>query len=110
MLRIKLVKSLYGQIPRTRATVAALGLKKLNHTVTQEDTPVIRGMIHHIKHLLLVETVEGVAVKAPRKRIKSVAKAPAPVAAPVVVEKPAEEAVEAKPKARAPRTKKEKES
>jgi large subunit ribosomal protein L30 len=102
MLRIKLVKSLFGQIPRTRATVAALGLKKMHHTVEQEDTPVIRGMIHHVKHLLLVETVEGKAIKAPRKRAKA--------KTPEVAQAPAEAVAEVKPKARAPRTKKEKES
>jgi large subunit ribosomal protein L30 len=39
------------------ATVRALGLRKLNQTIEQEDTPVIRGMINKVSHLLTVEEV-----------------------------------------------------
>jgi len=61
MLRIKLVKSLIGNNPRNRATVAALGLRKMQQVVEHEDTPSIRGMIHHVKHMLVVEeVVDGV--------------------------------------------------
>lgn len=55
MLRIKLVKSTIGHNPRLRATVQALGLKKLNSTVEHEDSPSVRGQIHHVKELLRVE-------------------------------------------------------
>lgn len=63
MLRIKLVRSLIGQNPRNRATVAALGLRKMQQVVVKEDTPTIRGMVHHVKHMLSVEVVEGEAPK-----------------------------------------------
>lgn len=57
-VRITLVKSPIGNKPRQRATVKALGLKRLNTTVVQEDTPVIRGMINKISHLVKVEEVK----------------------------------------------------
>ncbi|MEN8097491.1 MAG: 50S ribosomal protein L30 [Chloroflexota bacterium] len=57
-VRITLVKSPIGNKPRQRATVKALGLKRLNTTVVQDDTPVIRGMINKISHLVKVEEVK----------------------------------------------------
>ena len=38
-----------------RATLAGLGLKKLNSTRTLEDTPAVRGMINKVRHLVRVE-------------------------------------------------------
>lgn len=58
MLRIKLVKSIIGNTPRNRATVKALGLRKMQQTVEKQDCPEIRGMIHKVKHLLEVEEVK----------------------------------------------------
>ena len=55
VLKITLVKSPIGYSQRQKGTVSALGLKKLNQTVEHEDTPVIRGMIHKISHLVQVE-------------------------------------------------------
>lgn len=55
MLRIKLVRSPIGHTPRNRATVLALGLHKVHQVVEKEDSPSIRGMVHHVKHLLVVE-------------------------------------------------------
>ena len=45
-LNITLKKSLIGRNQRQRATVKALGLRKIGHTVIHDDTPQIRGMIH----------------------------------------------------------------
>jgi len=59
MLKITLAKSVIGNTPKNRATVRALGLTKTGRSVLQNDTPTIRGMIHHVKHLLRVEEVEG---------------------------------------------------
>lgn len=56
-LRITLVKSPIGAIPKHRATVEALGLHKLNKTVEQPDNPAIRGMVWHVRHLVKVEEV-----------------------------------------------------
>ena len=59
MLRIKLTRSTVGHNPRNRATMKALGLRKIGKVVEHEDTPSIRGMIHHVKEMLHVEVVEG---------------------------------------------------
>jgi len=55
-LKITLVKSPIGSKPKHRATIAALGLRKMHQTVEQKDNEAIRGMIHHVKHLIKVET------------------------------------------------------
>lgn len=56
-LEITLKKSLIGRPQDQRLTVATLGLKKLNQTVTHDDSPAIRGMIRKVSHL--VEVKEG---------------------------------------------------
>jgi len=68
MLHIKLIKSTVGHNPRNRATVKALGLRKISHTVYHEDTPTIRGMIHHVKFLLEVKEGPAPEKKAPGYR------------------------------------------
>ena len=57
-LKITLVKSPIGAIPKHRKTVEALGLKKLHHTVELPDNEAVRGMIWHVNHLVKVEEVE----------------------------------------------------
>jgi len=52
---VTLVKSFYGRLPKHRATVTGLGLKRINHTVILEDTPQVRGMINKVSYLLKVE-------------------------------------------------------
>ncbi len=56
-LKITLVKSTIGAIPKHRATVAALGLKKLNKTVEMPDNAATRGMIAQVQHLVKVEEI-----------------------------------------------------
>ena len=56
-LRITQIKSAIGTPADQKRTVRALGLKRLNHTVEQADTPTIRGMVFKVKHLLKVEEV-----------------------------------------------------
>jgi large subunit ribosomal protein L30 len=68
MLKITLKKSTIGAVPKNLRTVKALGLNKTGRFVYQEDTPVIRGMIHQVKHLLEVEEVEGVTKVRRRRR------------------------------------------
>jgi large subunit ribosomal protein L30 len=58
-LRITWVKSAIGYREDQKRTIRALGLRKLQQTVTQEDNPVIRGMVFKVKHLLRVEEVEA---------------------------------------------------
>lgn len=54
-LRITLVRSPIGYTKRQKATVRALGLRKMNHTVEHKDVPEIRGMVDKISHLVHVE-------------------------------------------------------
>lgn len=54
-LKVKLVKSPIGYSMRQKGTVKALGLKKVNDIVEHTDTPVIRGMIFKVSHLVEVE-------------------------------------------------------
>ena len=56
-LKITLVKSPIGAIPKQRATVEALGLRKLNKTVEMPANDAVRGMIWHVRHLVKVEEV-----------------------------------------------------
>ncbi|VAW08750.1 LSU ribosomal protein L30p (L7e) [hydrothermal vent metagenome] len=56
-LKITLRRSLIGEKPKARATVESLGLRKINSTVERPDTSSVRGMIHHVKHLLEVEEI-----------------------------------------------------
>jgi large subunit ribosomal protein L30 len=54
-LRITLVKSAIGYSRRQKGTVRALGLRRLNQAVLQDDNPIIRGMVAKINHLVEVE-------------------------------------------------------
>ena len=56
-LKITLVKSTIGAIPKHRKTVEALGLKNLNKTVEMPDNASVRGMIHQVQHLVKVEEI-----------------------------------------------------
>ena len=56
-LKITLVKSPIGAVPKQRATVVALGLTKMHKTVEMPDNDAVRGMIWHVKHLVKVEEV-----------------------------------------------------
>jgi large subunit ribosomal protein L30 len=58
LLRITLTKSPIGYSRKQKRTVRALGLKKMNQTVEQKDTPVIRGMIAKVSHLVAVEDMK----------------------------------------------------
>ncbi|HZX45765.1 MAG TPA: 50S ribosomal protein L30 [Clostridia bacterium] len=56
-LRIKLVRSVIGSKKDQKATVEALGLRKISQVVEKNDTPEIRGMINKVRHLVEVEEV-----------------------------------------------------
>jgi large subunit ribosomal protein L30 len=57
-LRITLVKSAIGYSEKHKATIRALGLHRINETVEQADTPVIRGMLLKVNHLVKIEEQE----------------------------------------------------
>lgn len=54
-IRITLTKSLLGRPEKHRRVAKALGLTKSQRSVVQYDTPIIRGMVNKISHLLTVE-------------------------------------------------------
>lgn len=54
-LKVTLAKSLIGRKQDHRATVKGLGLRRINHSVTLEDTPAVRGMINKVIYLLKLE-------------------------------------------------------
>jgi len=56
-LRVTWIKSSIGYSERQKATIRALGLKRLGQSVEHEDTPVIRGMIAAVHHLVEVQEV-----------------------------------------------------
>ncbi len=55
MLRITLLRSAIGYSVRHKATVQALGLRKLHQTVVLPDNPSVRGMLYKVNHLVKVE-------------------------------------------------------
>jgi large subunit ribosomal protein L30 len=54
-IKVTLVKSLAGQLRNITASVRGLGLRRMNQSVTVQDTPENRGMIQVATHLLKVE-------------------------------------------------------
>ncbi|MBR3918115.1 MAG: 50S ribosomal protein L30 [Clostridia bacterium] len=56
-LKITLTKSTNSVIKNQKATVAALGLKKIGSFVERDDTPAVRGMIKVVAHLVKVEEI-----------------------------------------------------
>ena len=56
-LRIKLIKSTNKCLEKQKATVKALGLKKIGSIVEQQDNPQIRGMIKTVSHMVSVEEI-----------------------------------------------------
>ena len=57
-LKVTLVKSTIGAIPKHKKTVAALGLHKLNSSNTLPDNEGTRGMIAQVRHLVKVEEIQ----------------------------------------------------
>jgi large subunit ribosomal protein L30 len=57
MLKVKLVKSMYGRGKKHMACVKGLGLRRMHHSVEVEDTPAVRGMINKVSYLLEWEQV-----------------------------------------------------
>jgi large subunit ribosomal protein L30 len=55
LLRITLVRSPIGYRREQRATVRSLGLRRMHQTVERPDTPIVRGQIFKVQHLVKVE-------------------------------------------------------
>jgi large subunit ribosomal protein L30 len=54
-IRVTLVKSAIGYTKDQKATVRALGLRRMNQTIEHKDSPAIRGMLNKIIHLVKIE-------------------------------------------------------
>ena len=59
-LKVTLVKSPWGRLPKHRACLIGLGLRRIGSERELEDTPAVRGMIDKVRYLLDVETSDGV--------------------------------------------------
>ena len=58
-LRIRYVKSAIGYSKKQKNTIRALGFRRLNETVEKDDTPIIRGMVNRVRHLVEVEEIDS---------------------------------------------------
>lgn len=56
-IKVTQIRSGIGAKPNQRQTLRSLGLKRLHHTVVQEDRPEIRGMVATVPHLVRVEEI-----------------------------------------------------
>jgi ribosomal protein L30 len=117
-LQITYTKSAIGYSKDQKATIASLGLRKLNSTVVHDDTPSIRGMAFKVRHLVSVtEVAEEQPAKAPSAatvvkappaetepapRRKPAASAPATAETPAKAEAPVKTEATAKAKSHAP--------
>lgn len=58
-LKITQRKGKVATKPKQRESLRSLGLKRIGHSVVREDTPVVRGQINAVRHLVEVEEVAG---------------------------------------------------
>ncbi|GLP97725.1 50S ribosomal protein L30 [Paraferrimonas sedimenticola] len=54
-IKVTQTKSGIGRLPKHRATLVGLGLRKIGHTVELEDTPSVRGMVNKVYYMVSVE-------------------------------------------------------
>ncbi len=54
-VKVTQTKSSIGRLPKHKATLTGLGLRKIGHTVELEDTPSVRGMINQVYYMVKVE-------------------------------------------------------
>ncbi|MEJ5361265.1 MAG: 50S ribosomal protein L30 [Spirochaetota bacterium] len=57
-LRVKQIRSYISAKPKQKATLRALGLRKINAERVHDDTPVIRGMLQVVKHMVEVSEIK----------------------------------------------------
>ena len=57
MIKVTLIKSLIGSMPKQKANAQSLGLKTIGDTFECQDTPALRGMLKVLAHLIKVENV-----------------------------------------------------
>lgn len=54
MMKVKLVRSVYGRLEKHRACVRGLGLRRMHQVVEVEDTPATRGMLNKVSYMVQV--------------------------------------------------------
>jgi large subunit ribosomal protein L30 len=54
-IKVTQTKSSIGRLPKHKACLKGLGLRKINHTVELEDTPCVRGMINKVYYMVKIE-------------------------------------------------------
>ncbi|HHQ6604298.1 TPA: 50S ribosomal protein L30 [Serratia fonticola] len=54
-IKVTQVRSSIGRLPKHKATLLGLGLRRFGHTVEREDTPAVRGMINLVSYMVKVE-------------------------------------------------------
>ena len=58
-IKVTQTRSEIGGTQSQRATLRGLGLKRIGQSVVKQDTPIVRGMVHKVRHLVTVEEVAG---------------------------------------------------
>ncbi|UDG79777.1 50S ribosomal protein L30 [Candidatus Steffania adelgidicola] len=54
-IKITQTRSSIGRLPKHKATLVGLGLRRIGHTVEREDTPSIRGMVNLVSYMVTIE-------------------------------------------------------
>ena len=56
-LKITLIKSTIGAVPKNKATVEAMGLRKIGKSVEMPNNAATKGMLQQVRHLVKVEEI-----------------------------------------------------
>ena len=75
-VKITQERSKIRTLEKHKRTLAALGLRRIRHSVVKQDTPQIRGMIALVSYLVRVESVSAGDAKPATPAVRTVAKAP----------------------------------
>ena len=54
-IKVTQTRSSIGRLPKHKATLRGLGLRRIGHTVELEDTPAVRGMVNQVYYMVKVE-------------------------------------------------------
>lgn len=54
-IKVTQTRSSIGRLPKHKATLRGLGLRRINHTVELIDTPAVRGMVNQVSYMIKVE-------------------------------------------------------
>ena len=77
-LKITQVRSVIGSQPKHKLTMRAIGFRHHQQTLTKNDTPQLRGMLHQVRHLIVVEEVKAASKSASKPAAKPAAETAPP--------------------------------